>query len=346
MKIVKYLLILIVVVVLGYCILAAMQPSSYNFERSRIIKAPIEYVYKHISDYKKCEAWGPWQEQDTTMTFQYSDQTSGVGARYSWNGAWGPGSMKTLEAIENKSLKQELKFAGFEPSEVNWSLEETDEGTKVTWGMKGNSDFKLKAMMLPQGGMEKANEASFLRGLEKLDSIVVDDFTKNPPAPPAPTYSLGGIMKLDQEAQQFIGYKQNMKIDHEAMTKLFMEFLPKAGMHAVAQKMEEGDYTPGAVFTKWDEKAGEAEFYIGLVVKKDIPLADGMEKITLPKGNNIMMSKYGPYGTGDHEAHMAIDAYLKENGLEQNGPIWELYVNDPSTVKPEEIETEIHYPVK
>ena len=71
-----------------------------------------------------------------------------------------------------------------------------------------------------------------------------------------------------------------------------------------------------------------------------------MEKLTLPAGENVMITKYGPYGTGDQEAHMAIDTYLKENGLEQNGAIWELYVNDPETVKPEDIETEIHYPVK
>ena len=51
-----------------------------------------------ISDYKKCEAWGPWQEQDTTMTFTYTEQTSGVGANYSWTSRDGPGSMKTLAA--------------------------------------------------------------------------------------------------------------------------------------------------------------------------------------------------------------------------------------------------------
>ena len=53
---------------------------------------------------------------------------------------------------------------------------------------------------------------------------------------------------------------------------------------------------------------------------------------------------------GGHLNKTCIDEpvlkYLKENGLEQNGGIWELYVNDPGTVKPEEIETEIHYPVK
>jgi len=345
MKILKYLLLLLLVIVGGFLLFTTLQPNIFDFERSRVINAPADYVYKHISDYKKCEAWGPWQEQDTTMTFTYNEQTSGVGANYSWNGAMGPGSMKTLEAVENKSLKQELKFGEFAPSEVNWRLEETPEGTKVTWGMKGKADFMLKAIMVPYGGMEKGNEPSFLRGLEKLDSIVVDDYTKNPPIVKA-AFTLGSVLTLKQDAQQFIGYKQVTKIDHEAMTKLYMEFMPKAGMHAGAQKLADTDYTPAAVFTKWDEEKGEAEFYIGLVVRKDVALAEGMEKLTLPEGKNVMITKYGQYGTGDQEAHMAIDKHLKENGLEQNGAIWELYVNDPGTVKPEDIETEIHYPVK
>ena len=345
MKILKYLFFLLLVGLIGGAIYITLQPNKFDFERSRVINAPKDYVYKHISDYKKCEAWGPWQEQDTTMTFTYNEQTSGIGANYSWNGAMGPGSMKTLEAVENKSLKQELKFGEFSPSEVNWKLEETSEGTKVTWGMKGEADFMLKAIMVPYGGMEKGNEPSFLRGLEKLDSIVVNDYTKNPPIAKA-TFSLGSTLSLRQDAQQFIGYKQVTKIDHEEMTKLYMEFMPKAGMHAAAHELADTDFTPAAVFTIWDEEKGEAEFYIGLIVRKDVALAEGMEKITLPAGENIMITKYGPYGTGDQEAHIAIDTYLKEKGLEQNGAIWELYVNDPGAVKPEDIETEIHYPVK
>ena len=85
---------------------------------------------------------------------------------------------------------------------------------------------------------------------------------------PKAAFTLGSTLKLKQDAQQFIGYKQVTKIDHEAMTKLYMKFMPKAGMHAAAQKLADTDYTPAAVFTKWDEEKGEAEFYIGLIVKK------------------------------------------------------------------------------
>jgi len=37
---------------------------------------------------------------------------------------------------------------------------------------------------------------------------------------------------------------------------------------------------------------------------------------------------------------------MKEHKLEMSFPIWELYVNDPMQVKPQEIETDIYYPIK
>ena len=232
-------------------------------------------------------------------------------------------------------------------SDVYWTFEEVDGGTNVTWGMKGNeTPFFMKIIAAFSGGHDSMFGPMYEKGLENIDAKMPEYIKNNPPTPPAPSYTLGGVAKIKQDAQQFIGYPLKSKVDHEAMTKLFMEYMPKAGMHAASQKLEEGEYTPGAVFTKWDEETGESEFYIGLLIRKDVPLAEGMEKVTIPGGENVMIAKYGPYGTGDAEAHQAIDAYLKGAGLEQNGPVWELYVNDPGKVKPEEIETEIHYPVK
>ena len=346
MKIIKYLVLLLLVIVIGGAVYVMLQPNDYDVKRTKTIKAPANVIFNNINDFKNWKAWGPWLEDDPSIVETYSDKTAGVGGAYSWTSENGPGNMKTVALEENKSIDQKIQFSDYEPSDVYWTLEETEEGTLVTWGMKADETpfmFKFGAVM--SGGMDNMLGPMLAKGLDNLNVIIEDEMKNNPPKPEA-TYSLGGIMNITQDAQQFIGYKHASKIDHEAMTALFMESLPKAGMHAAAQKLEDTDYTPGAVFTKWDEEKGEAEFYIGLVVRNDIPLADGMEKLTLPKGNNVMITKYGPYGTGDMEAHMAIDSYLKENGLEQNGAIWELYLNDPTTVEPEDIETEIHYPVK
>lgn len=346
MKIIKYLFFLLLIVIIGTLIYVAMQPNNYDVKRSKLIKAPANVIFNNINDFKNWEAWGPWYDEDPTIKASYPEQTSGVGGAYSWTSKDGPGNMKTIALEENKSIEQKIQFGDYEPSDIYWILEEQEEGTNVTWGMKADEiPFVFKFFGAISGGMEKMLAPMLENGLNKLDGVILEEMKNNPPKS-EPNFSLGGIMDITQEAQQFIGYKQSTTIDHEAMTKLFMEFMPKAGKHAVAQNLTNEDYIPGSVFTKWDEENNQAEFYIGLVVKKDIPLDEGMEKIMLPAGRNVMISKYGPYGSGDMEAHMAIDKYLKTNALEQNGAIWELYLNDPESVKPEEIETEIHYPVK
>ncbi len=346
MKILKYLFFLLLVVLIGGAIYITLQPNSYDVKRSKLIKAPASAIFNNVNDYKNWKSWGPWYDDDPSIVETYSDQTIGVGGAYSWTSEQGPGNMKTISLEENKSIEQKIQFSDYEPSDIYWTFEETEEGTNVTWGMKAEEiPFMFKFGAAMSGGMDNMLGPMLGKGLENLDKVIQEEMINNPPKPKG-VFTLGSPVGIKQDAQQFIGYKQVTKIDHDAMTKLYMEFMPKAGMHAHAQKLAPEDYTPAAVFTKWDEEKGEAEFYIGLVVRKDVTLDTGMEKLELPAGKNVMLSKFGQYGTGDQEAHMAIDKYLKENGLEQNGAIWELYVNDPGTVKPEDIETEIHYPVK
>lgn len=347
MKILKYLFFLLLVVLIGGAIYITLQPNSYDVKRSKLIKAPVSAIFNNINDYKNWKSWGPWHDDDPTIVESYSEQTVGVGGAYSWTSQEGAGNMNTVALEDNKSIEQKIQFSDYEPSDIYWDFEETEDGTNVTWGMKADEiPFMFKFGAAMSGGMDKMLGPMLEKGLENISNVMPEYMKNNPPAPPKATFTLGSVLSQKQGAQQFIGYKQVSNIDHEAMTKLYMEFMPKAGMHAATQKLEDTDYTPAAVFTKFDEEKGEAEFYIGLVVRKDVALAEGMEKLTLPKGENVMITKYGPYGTGDKEAHMAIDKFLKENGMEQNGAIWELYVNDPGTVKPEEIETEIHYPIK
>jgi effector-binding domain-containing protein len=46
------------------------------------------------------------------------------------------------------------------------------------------------------------------------------------------------------------------------------------------------------------------------------------------------------------EGYRKILSYIQNRGLEINGPIMDLYLNDPNTVKPDDIITEIQVPIK
>ncbi|MGB1307949.1 MAG: GyrI-like domain-containing protein [Oceanihabitans sp.] len=345
MKTFKYLLFLLLIILVGFLIYVAVQPSAYNVKRTKLINAPADIIYKNIIDLKQWEEWGPWHDEDSTIVSTYSGKTVGVGATSSWTSKDGPGNMKLFNAVPNKAIDLKLQFGDYEPSEINWTLEEVEGGTNVTWGMKNdNNPFMFKIFGALAGGMDNMLGPMEESGLNNLENVVNQQIKNMPKA----SFKLGDIVEVEMPAYKFIGFKQNTSTDleHEKMSDLFMKFMPKAGAHA-ASKLSYEDFIPGTVYTKWDETTKEAEFYIGVLLKKDLEPANGMTAINLAGGKAIKMAKFGNYGSGDYEAHTALGEYLQENNLKQNGTvIWELYVNDPTTVKPEAIQTDIYYPIQ
>ncbi|WP_053002387.1 SRPBCC family protein [Kordia jejudonensis] len=345
MKILKYLLLLLLVVLVAGAIYVATRPNDYDVARSKVINAPVESVFNNINEFKNWEAWGPWHDEDSTIVVTYNEQTSGVGANYSWTSKDGPGKMKTVAIVPNTSIQQEMQFGDYEPTDIYWTFEKVPEGTKVTWRMKSDDTaFIFKLFAAIGGGMDKMLGDMEEKGLNNIEREVLADLEKNPPG----KFRLGDVSQHDQEAKQFIGYFQKTSTDAamQEMTQLFMQYMPKAGQYAAVNALE--NYVPSSLYMKWDEETKEAEFYIGLMVNSTeaLPKSDGMVTTPMPAGTVVKISKFGAYGVGDMEAHGKIAEFMAKNKLVQAGPVWELYVNDPANVKPEDIQTDIYYAVK
>lgn len=324
-------------------IYAAFQPSEYTVLRSQVIKAPSANVYNTINELRTWESWGSWYEKDTTIKVTYGDVTSGVGANYSWVGKDGSGSMKTVAVVPNTSIQQELQFADYEPSTIKWTFEEVEEGTKVTWSMEDdNAPYSFKIFAAMMGGWDGMLAPDMEEGLENLNELMAKKMEEEN------SFRVEEVQSVDLDKKKFIGFFHQTTTDlsHEDMTKLFMESMPKVGIYAAEQGLKEGDYTPGSVYTKWDEEAKEAEFYIGLLLHKNIKPGEGMKSLDVPKGKGVKITKYGKYGTGDMEAHAKIAQYMEANKVEAQGLVWELYENDPMSVKPQDIRTDIYYLLK
>ncbi|QMU63662.1 MAG: hypothetical protein GKR88_04770 [Flavobacteriaceae bacterium] len=344
MKFLKYLLLFILIVIVGGFTYVAFQPSDYDVSRSKIIKAPLATVFNTVNEMKTWERWGPWHDEDSTIVVTYGDITSGVGAYNSWTSKDGPGNMKTINVVPNELIEQKMQFEEFEPSDVIWKFKETEKGTEVTWQMKEDkAPFIFKMFAAFTGGWDGMLGTMEEKGLNNLEGVVLEEVAL------ANSFRVDEVKPVELEGKKFIGYFQKTSTDasHEEMTKLFMEYMPKAGIYAAQKGLKQGDYIPGSVYIKWDEKTKEAEFYIGLLLNKTLKPADGMKVVSIPEGKGIMVSKFGNYGNGDREAHEKIAEYVKGNNLEvNNNLVWELYMNDPMTVKPQDIQTDIYYILK
>ena len=74
------------------------------------------------------------------------------------------------------------------------------------------------------------------------------------------------------------------------------------------------------------------------------PPPPGERIVGLPAGRVAVARHVGPYEEAGL-ADLALHAWAEERGLEPAGPIREVYRNDPATVAPEALETDVILPV-
>lgn len=84
-----------------------------------------------------------------------------------------------------------------------------------------------------------------------------------------------------------------------------------------------------------------------------IPVTDSTIKVESPmelrktySGKALKVVYFGAY-ENMHNAYMAIEKYMEENGLTNNGSPWEIYIGDPGVEKDmSKLQTDIYMPVK
>lgn len=174
MKFLKYIALLLLILVIGFSIFIAVQPNSFKVSRSKIIKAPVSVVYNNVIDFKNWEAWSAWVENDPDISITLAEQTKGIGGSYPWEDKNGIGRMKTISAIPNVSISQEMQVAEYPKSNVNWTFEAIDkETTKVTWQIEGEDlPFGFKMAIAFMGSMDRQIGPNYERSLTKLDSVL------------------------------------------------------------------------------------------------------------------------------------------------------------------------------
>jgi len=339
MKALKYILFLLLIVIIGLSIYVAVQPNSFEVTRERTINAPAAVIYNNLIDFKNWETWSPWKEKDPDSKITYPEQTKGVGGSFSWEDKDGIGSMKTLSTTPNISIEQEMQFDDYQPSKVNWTFApSTDEGTKVTWQIKGDKlPFIFKAFAAFSGGFDNMIGPDFERGLEKLDSVIIADMKK---------YSIT-IDGVTQHSGGFYLYNTTSCKISELENKM-QEMMTNISNYAIANSITMAG--PAFVnYLKWDTENNAVIFSCCVPTTSRV----------ITTSSDILTGQLEPFravkGTlrGDYsnlqEAWDKVTAYIPEHGLEanENGPNLEVFVTDPmNTPNPADWITEIYIAIK
>ena len=338
MKAFKYILLLLLIFIIGFSIYVAVQPNEFKFERSRTINAPASLLFQKVNDFKEWPSFSPWIEQEPDANITYGDTTIGEGASYSWEGEiLGEGQMTTKTVEPNTSISQLIEFkAPFEAkSNVNWTFEPTENGTKVTWAMDGKKDFVSKLFTSLMGSIESETGPDFERGLFKLDSIVTEDMAR---------YDIK-INGITEYGGGFYIYKTTNANSTNISAKMGENFA------AVMQFMGSKGIVPyGMPMTVYNTMNDENVIMSnGLPVNERYNIPEGSDVSIgyIPKTKVLKTTLLGNY-TNLSKAWEATMNYIKEESLVQSEiKPFEIYTNDPGNFpNPADWRTEIYIPLK
>lgn len=339
MKAFKYVLLLLLILVIGVSIYIAVQPNSFEVSRTQNINAPQSVVYNNVIDFKNWESWSPWVEENPKTVITLPEKTKGIESFYEWKDDDGTGRMTTTETEPNSSITQEMQFADYPVSDVNWSFKSNDDGTtNVTWTISGdNLPFGFKMFSAFMGGMEKQIGPRFERGLTLLDSVVQAEMKVYSIKVEGVTQHSGGYYLYNTTSSKFSNFKENMQTH-----------ISKVGAYAVTHNISMAG-TPFVIYHKWDE-ANDAIIFSSCIPTNSRIISEEPEVLTgqLESFRTVKTLLKGDY-SNLKEAWGATKKYIADNNLKikESGPMIETYLTMPENYpNPADWRTELYIAVE
>lgn len=340
MKFLKNIFLFLLILSVGGAMYLASIDGLYNVKKSIIIKAKPEVIFNDLNDFKNWIEWSPRYDKDSLIQVTYFESTEGVGGSYSWTSEHvRDGFMITLKTEKPKSLDQQVTIKsifGEIKSDVYWKLDPVGDGTKVTWGMKGDIGFFNRFMI-----KEMVNEFEWMeeRGLELLDLRIQKKLE---------VFTIENLGVVDYSGGFYLYVSTSSKIN-EIDSKLpimlvkISDFIESNNIRTTG--------SPFTIYHKIDQQNNTTMFSVCIPIP---------ERIMTPKGNDILTGfiESGKYFktilNGSHKnsklawdkAMIGVEDLLDYVELE-NGELIEVYVNSIlTTPNPADLLTEIYIPVK
>jgi effector-binding domain-containing protein/uncharacterized protein YndB with AHSA1/START domain len=347
MRALKTILIIVFAVLALLIILGLAGPGSYRVERDTTIGATPEEVYRYVSMLGRMKEWGPWQEMDKDQVHTLEGTDGTAGAVWKWEGdTVGTGSQRIVALDPNRRVECELLFV--EPFEsrstVAFDLEARGDSTRIVWSMAGENGPMGRIMGVFMD-MEEMIGSDFERGLARLKEVVEQAHAEAAAERAANTVNGYLIEVVENGTQVYVGTR-NTKLKWAAMEAFYgAQFGASAAAVAAAGLELAGP--PSTIFWEWNEQDRTADLMAAMPVQGDSTTSvPGFTTHVIPAGRMLKVAYYGPYD-GSMNAHLALDRYIKDKGMTQDGNVIEEYVTDPMA-EPDTAKwlTYIYYQVK
>ncbi|ASZ09671.1 SRPBCC family protein [Chitinophaga pendula] len=177
MKILKWILIVIVVLIAIPLIIALFVKKDYAVEREVTINKSKEAVFDYIRYLKNQDNFSKWATMDPQMKKDYRGTDATVGFVFAWSSDKkdvGKGEQEIKNIKEGERIDYEIRF--IEPftstSQAYLTTESVSpEQTKVKWGFKGHMAYPMNIMLLGMN-MSEMIGADLQTGLDNLKALL------------------------------------------------------------------------------------------------------------------------------------------------------------------------------
>lgn len=342
MKILKYLFFLLLIIIIAGAIYVATKDGNYQVEETAIIHAPVPVVFNEVNNFKNWEKWGPWMDDSDDMIINYSETTKGENATSSWKSEkLGDGSIKNTKVIPNATIDQKLQITSkYSESKIDvyWGFEESEEGTKVTWGMIGEQSFMEKlTFTIMDESFSEMTRPMLKEGLENLDKVIQEKIAAYSINVDGVTTHGGGFYMYTSTASKISQIQIKMQKMFEDVS-LYME---QNNISAMGN--------PFVLYNQWDEQNNSAIYSTGIFTPSLIitPAESAVLNGMMPVQKVIKTTLKGDY-RNLKEAWNAAYTYAQKNNLPVNSEsqAFEVYVVDPEkSPNPANLVTEIYIPL-
>ncbi len=342
MKAIFKILLWLVGVFIALLLVGFFLPKNAHIERTAVIPAKPESVYKLINDLGTYDKWMPWNKLDPNWKVEYAAQKQGAGAWYKWNSTnkqVGNGKLTIDETVPNSKVVTKMEFADFaEPSYGGWELTPQGDATSMKWyinsNLGNNPVYRWMGLF-----MDKMVGPQFDSGLANIKSLAAKGELTVTVAQ-EPTYTIEEITV----ARKIIVYVTDSANNSEEIGKKFMQIIPgelggflkKAGLKMM-----------GPPLAWYNGPQPPFVFDIGAPVDKKPAATEGRIKVKeMEAGKAVVAHFFGPYDLVS-KGYTAVAEWIKQHNKSVAAPPYEIYVGDPGVEKdPYKVQTDIVFPIK
>lgn len=328
MKILKYLFFLLLIVIIAGSIYIATKDGDYQVEETKVITAPVEMVFQEVNELKNWENWEPWSAEANDMIIEYGAKTSGDSATYSWKSeSAGDGEIKTIAAKPYSEIEQEITFKtsfGESTSDVYWEFKEIENGTEVTWGIKGHQSFMEKlAFTFQEQSISEMMRPKFQKGLNNMESVILNKMDKY-------TINVDGVIQHGGGYYMYTTTASKISQVDEKMAPMFTEVSTYMDENGI-----EKNGNPFVLYNDWNETSGTAIFSAGIFTSSEVitPAESEILNGFIPNQKVLKTTLKGDY-KNLKEAWDTAYKYIAENDLEviEDAQNFEVHLTSPDQV--------------